>query len=69
MPAGTRAGGGIPGPTLEPVQTAADGIAGACAATTGAETTELATNPIATSRPFTLKRTASRASRLRLAGS
>jgi hypothetical protein len=59
----------MPGPTLEPVQMAADGIVGACATATGAETTELATNPIATSRPFTLKRTASRASWLRLAES
>src|SRR5437867_8563221 len=66
MPAGTRTGGGMPGPTPEPLQTAADGLAGACAAATGAQTGGPATSAVATSRPFTLKRTASRSRWLRI---
>src|SRR2546428_12140802 len=66
MPLDTPTGGAMPGPTLEPVQTAADGVAGACAAATGAQTTEPATSASATSRRLTSKRTASRTRWLRI---
>jgi hypothetical protein len=54
MPLGTRAGGAIPGPTLEPLQTAAGGAAVGDVAAAGAPRAEAAIS-VTMRRPFTLK--------------
>src|SRR4030088_2876439 len=52
MPRATRAGGAIPGPTLEPLHTAADRAFGNSAAPPGAPTIDAAASANAGRRPF-----------------
>ena len=66
MPAGTRAGGAIPGPALEPEQTAADGALNGDAHTAGPLAIEPARSASETTRALTLKTTACAARWLRL---
>src|SRR3954463_13143691 len=54
MPAGTRAGGAIPGPTVDPLQTAAAGAVGTEAAA-GMATRVAARRTRTAERPFTTK--------------
>src|SRR5437870_4131833 len=53
MPLGTPAGGAMPGPTLEPVQTAEAGVSRGGAAADGAQTTKPVLSAIATTRALT----------------